>query len=768
MKKLFWIIFLLATPGWANTYYVSSGANSTNCSSATNSSTPVGPNIQRGLACLASGDVLTVKAGTYSTTSDTIDSSAFPGGPNSSTPTIIQCEGFRTCTLSPSGNGESAHFANISNVTLRNFRFDATVNLQRQAVHIDQVANNILIDGNEVVWNPCSIVPGTIDPGNAMFDGELDSEATATRGNRIMNNYVHGVNCTPTPRGTAYGCYCSDFGLIIDGNTYENTQGFAIQWQSHSGQGWNNGTIRNNLFINNSVDMILYGSNHLVYNNISTGASGTSIDLHDFNSVDGNNILVANNTFYNSSASSDRNAVIFSAGSNGPNGGNKIRNNIIFPAGSSNAINDIGSGSSYSNNLCPSGLSSSLGCSSPTSTPGNEFVNTTPPIPPATDATFLALKSTATAIGYGGNLTGTLCSSPCSDKAGVARPSNGAWDDGAYQFGVVIPPPPDTPPLEDFVYTTSTNLSGQNCTNGTIHCNNWTGPWVDSGGASVFTVEVAPSGSFSGGNAATSTGSGTSGVSRTFTPVGTGSVIWQMRSTVNNDGYRDVSLADTSGAHAAIVAMKNDGHFHACADYMNDTDLGAYSTNTFYLLEANFDSSGHANQYRVRINEGAFSGWINFCQPTSSSQVNTVVLFDNTPSSHTYSIDTIGAKSTSVAFTTQPVGPYNSGATFTVAAGIVYSDGVTVHSSDTTSISMALCAGGPAGTFGGTTPKSPVSGISTFNDLSITAVNGGTGYTLCASGSGLLSGTSNSFNITGVNQSPGIPGKRARIRARIK
>ena len=98
--------------------------------------------------------------------------------------------------------------------------------------------------------------------------------------------------------------------------------------------------------------------------------------------------------------------------------------------------------------------------------------------------------------------------------------------------------------------------------------------------------------------------------------------------------------------------------------------------------------------------------------------------------------------------------PTNTVATQTIRSGT----GVTVEVRDTfnnrvnnagNSVSIAILnnPGTPVpGTLSGTTPRTPVSGTVTFNDLSIDKL--GTGYTLLASSAGLVSDTSAAFNIT--------------------
>ena len=92
----------------------------------------------------------------------------------------------------------------------------------------------------------------------------------------------------------------------------------------------------------------------------------------------------------------------------------------------------------------------------------------------------------------------------------------------------------------------------------------------------------------------------------------------------------------------------------------------------------------------------------------------------------------------------------------TVAGQIIRSGtGVQVEVRDTfnnrvttasNSVGIAILNNAGSGTLSGTTPRTPVGGIVTFNDLSIDKI--GTGYTLLTSATGLVSETSAGFNIT--------------------
>ncbi len=88
-------------------------------------------------------------------------------------------------------------------------------------------------------------------------------------------------------------------------------------------------------------------------------------------------------------------------------------------------------------------------------------------------------------------------------------------------------------------------------------------------------------------------------------------------------------------------------------------------------------------------------------------------------------------------------------------AGAAISPAVTVRIEDAlgnfvaangTAITLAIGTNPSGGTLAGTATQNSVSGVATFNDLSINLV--GTGYTLAAAATGLTGATSNTFNIT--------------------
>jgi hypothetical protein len=109
---------------------------------------------------------------------------------------------------------------------------------------------------------------------------------------------------------------------------------------------------------------------------------------------------------------------------------------------------------------------------------------------------------------------------------------------------------------------------------------------------------------------------------------------------------------------------------------------------------------------------------------------------------------TISGPAAKLAFTVQPSNA-NAGAAITPAVVVQVQDaaGIPVTIS-TAQVAMAIGSNPSGGTLGGTASINASGGIATFSTLSID--KGGPGYTLTASSAGLVSVTSNPFNIIPV------------------
>ena len=206
--------------------------------------------------------------------------------------------------------------------------------------------------------------------------------------------------------------------LIENCDIYDNA-GYGIQIYSSGGvDNADNTIIRNNrihdnrgdggVTLNHSANIQFY--NNLVYNN----ANGVAVSY-------GNpiNTQIYNNTIYNHLGE----GIGIGAGSSGT----LIRNNILFQ--NAPAINNSGTNTTFSNNLCSS---SGTGCS----VIGNPlFVNAA--------ANDFHLTASSPAVN-----AGTTISTVITDFDGVTRPQGAAYDIGAYEYasgGTGDTTPPSTP-----------------------------------------------------------------------------------------------------------------------------------------------------------------------------------------------------------------------------------------------------------------------------------------------------------------------------------
>jgi len=98
-----------------------------------------------------------------------------------------------------------------------------------------------------------------------------------------------------------------------------------------------------------------------------------------------------------------------------------------------------------------------------------------------------------------------------------------------------------------------------------------------------------------------------------------------------------------------------------------------------------------------------------------------------------------------LVFTTQPGNGSGGSLLATQPVVSVEDSGGNVITTATANITLAIATNPGSGSLSGTIPVAAVSGVATFTDLAIDKV--GTGYTLIATGNGLLASTSSTFNI---------------------
>jgi len=767
MKWLWMIVALLwmAPHAWGATYYVSGGGHGdmpndgNSCMTVQTITTPKLTWASFNTNCvpgLMPGDFVYIRGGTYveempingahGSLSSYITISSYQNEIVTFMPNFVGHVLFPTNTsfVEVSGNVPSGiifdctHIGNTTCVDL-NFAGNPVSTLDHFRLRQVDIANtwaDLMLGGVPDNWPNCTNYIRGQNPSNPNWP----ANANGINSGAATNTEVIGVKAY---HSAAHGGYVGSTGLVMTGVEFFDNCGFGAQKYPAG----DNVTVRNSSFHGNLYGGGLVGENGtgtLFYNIVSYDNGGPGIDIAD------NNAQVYNNTMHHNNLQDG--------------GGGQLR----LRAQSTTAINNISWGSAGTNillvgtatllkNLC-GGSGGTGNCSNSSGT--FPFVSTSD----------FHLVPSSPAMDIGNNLMGTIAN---TDKDGVLRGSPpgqmGVWDVGAYEFtNGTGPPPVDLVPVEDFVYTAGSNLSGLNCSNGSIHCDNWTGPWITVSG--TVTVDVAPSGSFSGGNAAHSSTPGTQNYyTRNIGAFTTGSIQAQMRSSVTT-GVMAFGLTDNGGSNLVDVQFYTDGHLHACVLTASDTDLGAYTANTYYNVVMQLDKAGHANQARVSINNGtSFSAWFNYCDAAAGAQGTKIYTYDQTSGTHDFWLDSIGFHATSLAFTAQPPATVNSGATFAATAAVTYSDGATVVANATNSITLSNCLSSPAAMLSAASglTKAAVAGSAAWTDLVETQAAGAVGLTLCASATGLVGGESTSFNINAA-QPPIVAGGRARIRARSR
>ncbi len=405
----------------ATTYYVSTtGDDARTCGETTSNATPR-QTITVGMACLAAGDVLEIKGGTYVESVFNNGNNMFPDGtgPNNLT-TIRGAVGEKIIWTKYGGDhiflmknaGNYTRFENIefdaSNLSLGNpnsadawkhFRQDGQITVGVEFI------NNIIHDApNNGIFNSGS-TSGWLIEGNTVYDS---GRGTDPNGDKLANNlYLAGDNhivrnnivyYTINPPGGNVG------GLRVGENASNVNSGGA-----------NNNIIENN-YVSGGQTGIIFGTgdNNIARNNIvanlqpSFSNSGVGILLWHQGTWSHNANKIYNNTVYNA-------AYCLIASDNSALTASEARNNILDNC-SSAAINDPGNIFATSNNL----------------TTAPNFVD-------ALNEDF-HLQAGSVAIDAGT----TLIDVP-EDYDGMARPQGSAYDIGAFESLNVSDPPPAVP-----------------------------------------------------------------------------------------------------------------------------------------------------------------------------------------------------------------------------------------------------------------------------------------------------------------------------------
>ncbi len=371
--------------------------------------------ITAGVNCMAAGNRLIIRAGTYN---ERLDEEAggitYPRATSWAGASIIEALAGEIVTLLPqtaNGNAVIRTTSTGTNYFLwfmghnRNFIIDGT--------NVNNGMSNIKIQSPFVRLDSMEVKNGqTQNGGNGVI---VVDPAT---GVEILNSNIHNNGIVGDVNGQSYGIYAQSPNTIITGNDIHDNTGYGIQIYKSGGNPTNN-TFANNRVYNNGCTtnigaVLIQGTSHKVYNNLIYNNCGRPLEAY-FSGDE------AGTVFYNNTLYGNINAdfALFL------NNGVTARNNISSNNAGALVANGTGSVTA-DHNLCSSACG--FGSSNVTDTAANTFVNAS--------AGNFHLGPNAFAKDQGVSNLG----SPYNvDFDGLPRTS--PWDIGAYEFVASGPSP---------------------------------------------------------------------------------------------------------------------------------------------------------------------------------------------------------------------------------------------------------------------------------------------------------------------------------------
>ncbi|MEO8256964.1 MAG: right-handed parallel beta-helix repeat-containing protein [Acidobacteriota bacterium] len=432
VQRIFGILFMmgcLCSGGVAQaaTYYVATnGSDGRSCGQAQSVSTPK-LTLNSAVACLAAGDTLYVRNGTYN---ESLIASIYGGGLPSGTSwsnkvRIAAYPGDTSVWLRPLTVGASAGGtgwvvwidANISYVEIDGINLDSS-NLSGGALWVSTNNGN---NPHHIRFQNAEAIAGMSGGAAAIVLGS-HNRIGATGANEIINARIHGGGL-PGQCGyqcASYGIYIEGPNNLIEGSDIYDTSGAGIQIYNAEGDSPDNNIVRNNRIHDitraGSLDevwgILVLGANNQIYNNVIHGINVGSINQGNAAiAVSGAGHAVYHNTVYGNTGWG---IVVAWRGAGGETTSNSVVwNNISYANSQGNYANYAG-GTSQSNNLLTD----------------PHFVN-------AGGADF-SLRSDSPAID-----AGVFLDAVPTDLRGVSRPQGNGYDIGAYEFsGGSSPAPP--------------------------------------------------------------------------------------------------------------------------------------------------------------------------------------------------------------------------------------------------------------------------------------------------------------------------------------
>jgi hypothetical protein len=452
----FWLVAILlcATRLEAATRYVStSGSDSNSCAASQNIGTPK-RNFQGAsgaLACMAGGDTLLVRGGTYTDWLNDTQTTPIPSGSSWSNKTRIAAYPNGCSPVAPNSCGTAGENVLLRAPNIGTDSFGEVISLRGAQSYIEFDGINI----NQLTTADASAV--TLLTSHHIRLQNARIEVSTTRGclpacgtnamsagnSDLASGFFEFINLTVVGGGDHLNTsgLCDDVGgenacqgyslYLAAGHSLVERCDFSLStgYQLHmynGGLDLQANIVRNNVFHTlhhgwyRLASMEITGSNHEIYNNViydmrnespgMTNIGGKGIHL--FGGVSTNN-KIYNNTIYNV-----REYGIDLDPSIGT--GHVIRNNLVWNADGGGLIDGTSNTYTCTNNLFSS-VSGETCTSNQTANP--QFAN-------AGGNDFHLTAASTSAIDTG-TATGASFS---DDKDGVVRPKGVAWDIGAYEY----------------------------------------------------------------------------------------------------------------------------------------------------------------------------------------------------------------------------------------------------------------------------------------------------------------------------------------------
>jgi parallel beta-helix repeat protein len=404
------IVMVTSVPAMAATYYVSlSGNDANSCADAQSTSVSRQKrSIAAGVACLAPGDTLYIRGGTYTGSNNVIDSEAFMVPSGTSPSAVITISGYpgEMVTIRPPDGQQAIRL---------------TSGGPRYLVFTD-----LILDGINQTILPTNGGPDLVYLSTGAHHNRfqrLEVKNNAANGFSLSNNgasadYNEILDCVIHHNGrldegnTGYGIYLKSSNNLIQGNNIYANNGYGVHLNTVPGSG------NDNLIVANRIH------DNMVHGNIGVGGSTSYAIALRY----GNRNLVANNLIYNNQHgilvyTGTTNALIYNNTITDNQysgidlqyygGAPVIKNNIIYRNGNQPIMNYGGTGVPVINNN----------------------LTTDPAFSDAVALNF-RLREGSAAKDAGVALTEVV-----TDYDGTPRPWGRTFDIGAYEY-MDAPPPP--------------------------------------------------------------------------------------------------------------------------------------------------------------------------------------------------------------------------------------------------------------------------------------------------------------------------------------